>query len=199
MPYRSPQGDILRQSDILHNISTFVVTEIKDDQPRGELLKRTYSIVLTQDCDLEQDYKARFDGNVKEDKMLFGVLLCGVYPEASVKAGTHREGAQSYGSKEWKPLERGGEPRYQHLGYVPQAGLTLVADFKDFFIVPGDYLYSSLKDIANPTCRLAEINTPYREYIMQRFAWYIMRIGLPTQFHLLTKEKHHSPNLDPTT
>lgn len=185
MPYRDPQGHVLRQSDILRDISTFVVKEIQDDVPHGELLKREYSIVLTQDCDLEQDYKARFDENVTEDKVLFGVLLCGAYPENLIKAGTHRTGAQVYGNKEWKPLTRGGEPRYQYLGYVPQAECVLVADFKDFFVVPGDYLYSSLTDTDNPARRLAEIDTPYREHIMQRFAWYVMRIGLPTQFHLL--------------
>ncbi len=191
MAYEDPEGVLLRQSDLLENISTFVVHGISDNdgntQIDGLLFKRTYSLVLTQDCDLEQDFAARFGSEVAEDKKLFGMILCGVYPEDLIKAGAHKPKAQKFSSKEWKVVARNGVPRYQYLGYVPHAEQKLVADFKDYFVVPGDFLYQALQNEENEAHRLASIQTPYREYIMQRFAGYLMRIGLPTQFHHLSE------------
>ena len=187
MAYQNPTGTALRQGDILRDVKVFAATKYDDDErPVGELRTYLYSIVMTQDCDLEQDFKARFPEEKSEespDKLLLGILLCGVYDENALKAGMHRERAKKFSGKEWKPVTQNNDPRYQFLGYVPQLNKTVVADFKDFFLVPCELLYNEMQE--RKIARLAQMETPYKEHTLQRFAWYLMRIGLPLPFHQL--------------
>jgi hypothetical protein len=156
-----------------------------DEGPFGEIRSFTHSLVLTQDCDLEQDHAARFpaDGEASnsQDKLLLGLILCGVYAADAVRAGTYRNGANAISRKEWTMVEQNRSPRYQYLGYVKQAESKLVADFKDFFLVPTAYLYSRIA--SRKTKRLATMCTPYPQHAQQRFAWYLMRVGLPLDLH----------------
>jgi hypothetical protein len=189
----SPQGLALRQGDILGNVKAFSIKGFNNHgEPFGDLVTHRYTIVVTQDCDLEQDHGARFpkDGeDVFPDKLLFGVLLCGVYNEDDVKAGIHRPQAMKFGRREWKPVEHNKEPRYQYLGSVPSTNCKLVADFKDFMMVPCTFLYDELH--AGNVQRVAEMNTPYKEHLLQRFAGYLMRVGLPIDFHRLSAAPPH--------
>ena len=184
MAYRPPTGLAFKQGDILAGVRTFSLVSLDDeDRPTGELRRFSHSVIVTQDCDLEQDYSARFpDGEreVSPDKQLFGVTLCGAYPKDTLKAGKHRDQAKQFGSKEWKPVAQNKEPRYQYLGNIPGLGEPLVADFKDYFMVPCSFLYDELW--AQRVLRLVEMESPYKEHLLQRFAWYLMRVGLPTDF-----------------
>lgn len=186
MPYSAPNGQRLRQGDILGEVRAFELTAFVDGQPTGPLREYSHAIVVTQDCDLEQDYDTRFS-RVKRsntgDKLLFSVILCGVYEEDAAKAGRHREGAATYSRVEWKQIVQNKQPRYQFLGYVPEVGKKLVADFKDFFFVPCSYLYDSIA--TGSTRRLSSMKEPWRDQVLQRFAFFLMRIGLPTDFHEL--------------
>lgn len=189
MAYRDPAGNGLRQSDLLAGVTAFALSKLDDpERPEGTLLSYRYSVVVTQDCDLEQDYKVRFpegeEPSVSTDKMLFGVLLCGAYDAEKVRAGSHREQAQKFNAKEWKAVERNQDPRYEFIGAVPGEGLSLVVDFKDYFMVPCRLLYAQLA--AGSVKRVKEMDSPYREHVLQRFAWYLMRVGLPVDFHRLT-------------
>ncbi|MFH0899103.1 MAG: hypothetical protein V2A73_00595 [Pseudomonadota bacterium] len=184
MAYLAPSGRALRQGDLLGGVRVFLPTTFGiDDQPTGMVREFSYSVIVTQDCDLEQDFKARFSESVSPDKLLFGVLLCGVYEEDKVRTGTHRPEAQKFSSREFKSVEQNQDPRYEYLGFVPNVGKKLVADFKDFFMTSCDFLYSEVD--GNTVIRLAEMETPYREHVQQRFAWYLMRVGLPVDFHRL--------------
>lgn len=195
MAYSAPSSRGLRQADILQNVETFQLSEMDGETPKGRVLTYEYSLVLTQDCDLEQDYATRFppDGEEgSEDKLLFGIILCGAYTREKIKGGTHRNGAVRLGSREWKLVASNREPRYQYLGYVPQAGAELVADFKDFFVVSGEYVYQCLED--GKATRLAEMADPYRQHALQRFATYLMRVGLPVNFQQLPGPPDDSGN-----
>lgn len=186
MAFRIPEGRALRQGDLISNARAFEIRSMDGDKPAG--IVRTYglSVIVTQDCDLEQDYKARFPTSgtdTNPDKLLFGILLCGVHEEATLKAGMHRPNAQKFGSKEWRPVEQNQSPRYQYFGWVPPLGKQLVADFKDSFMVPCDFLYAELD--AHSAQRAVQMDSPYKEHLLQRFAWYLMRVGLPIDFHML--------------
>lgn len=188
MAYATPSGIALRQGDVVASIRTFALADLTNPlQPQGKIREYGFTLVVTQDCDLDQDYKARFQTDqgvtVSPDKLLFGVLACGAYPEDTLKAGTHRAQAKRFSREEWKAVKQNRDPRYQFLGYVPTADAVLVADFKDFFMVPCDFLYRELQSQA--IRRIAEMDTPYREHTMQRFCWYMMRVGLPTDFEYL--------------
>ncbi|HEV8201520.1 MAG TPA: hypothetical protein VGS03_16010 [Candidatus Polarisedimenticolia bacterium] len=168
------------------NVRAFELSRFEEDVPVGTVVPYETAIVVSQDCDLEQDHVARFPAEgvvTNQDKLLFGIALCGTYDEALVKAGAHREGAAQLASKEWKPVVKNMMPRFQYLGFIPQIGKTLVADFKDLFFVPADYLYRSIAD--GDVQRLASLREPYREHVLQRFVNYVGRVGLPKDFEFL--------------
>ena len=192
MAYHQPSGHALRQGDILANVRVFKMRSLEAaDAPAGVLQTYGYSIVVTQDCDLDQDHCARFPAegtSQSPDKQLFGVLMCGVYPENTLMAGKHRERAKTFSrNKEWKPVTQNQDPRYQYLGFVPAARQVLVADFKDYFLVPCDFLYEEMDQ--GRVARLSEMKSPYKEHVLQRFAWYLMRVGLPVDFAMLPAEQ----------
>ena len=152
-----------------------------DGNPEGTLRTYNYAVVLSQDCDLEQDYNARQESDQENlDKHLFGILLCGVYEEDEVRAGIYRNGAARLGSKEWKFVQQNTSPRYQYLGYVPGPDCKLVVDFKDYFFVPVTYLYEQINRGA--TRRIASMDSPWKDHLLQRFGFYMIRVGLPMDF-----------------
>lgn len=186
MAYSLPVGEALQQSDILANVRTFELSGFNGNVPMGIVHDFGYAVVVTQACDLEQDFKARFPpssgSTVSQDKLLFSIMLCGAYRADAVKAGLHRQGAVKISSKIWSVIERNGEPRYQYLGHVPMLGESLIADFKDYFFVSCDYLYDQIRARPRHTRRVASMEAPYREQVLQRFTNYIGRVGLPHDF-----------------
>ena len=189
MAFSEPKGEALRQGDLIGSLRAYEVTRLEGEpaKPSGLLHTYQHAIVLTQDCDLEQDFGARFSEAVREDKLLQAVVLCGVHEYELVRAGTYRPGASRIRSDAAKIVRQNREPRYQYLGFVPQVGKCLVVDFKDFFALPCRLLYDELKSEGAPACRLASINSPYKEHIAQRYAWYSSRIGLPKNFDELVE------------
>src|SRR5262245_52820500 len=108
MAYQASQGAAFRQGDILTGVRTFSLRAFDaNGNPTGNLLYPPYSVIVSQDCDLEQDYKARFPqagAAASADKLLFGVLLCGAHEQDSVRAGQHRPQAKAFGKREWNPV-----------------------------------------------------------------------------------------------
>ena len=187
--YSSPCSGSIRQSDIIGPVQVF---EFKTAAPSAsvpaidlDLKEYQYAAILSQDCDLEQDCKTREANDPeKQDKLLSNIILCGVYKESVVMGGEHRAGAKKFSkSKEWKQVEQNKDPRYQYLGYVPGPNCILVADFKDYFFVPVKYLYEQINQ--GKILRMASMNSPWRDHLLQRFGFYMTRIGLPKDFNAL--------------
>lgn len=156
-----------------------------DGVPTGTVREYSYAIILSQDCDLEQDYDVRHRGDESNiDKKLFGTLLCGVHEEDEIRECGYRGRAARLGSSDWKPIRQNMSPRYQYLGYVPSPNCTLVVDFKDYFFLPLEYLYEKITQ--EKVTRWASMEAPWRDHLLQRFGFYMTRIGLPTNFHDLT-------------
>lgn len=187
MAYQEPSGSRLEQGEVLADVRSFSLREIReDDIPVGDMRTFSYAVIVTQDCDLEQDHTARFPQggrDVAPDKLLFGVTLCGAYEDKLVKAGLHRGQAKKFGRSEWKAVIKNQDPRYQFLGFVPGAGKILVVDFKDYFMAPCGFLYNEVN--SKNVSRVAQMDSPYKEHLLQRFAWYLMRVGLPVDFEYL--------------
>ena len=157
-----------------------------DGTPSGTLRQYNYSVILSQDCDLEQDYNARQqEDQTRIDKQLFGTLLCGVYEEDELRSGEYREGAVKLGQKEWKFVQQNMSPRYQYLGYVRGPNCPLVIDFKDYFFVPVTYLYEKIDQ--EEVSRMTSMDSPWRDHLLQRFGFYMTRIGLPVDFNTLAQ------------
>lgn len=173
----------MQQGDILGPLQAFELTTLTDGVPSGTLRQYNYAVVLSQDCDLEQDYNSRQETQENLDKHLFGVLLCGAYEADEVRGGQYRPGATQLGGKEWKAVHQNTSPRYQYLGYVPGPNCILVADFKDYFFVPVTYLYEQINQ--GQIVRMVSMDSPWRDHLLQRFGFYMIRIGLPKDFNAL--------------
>lgn len=136
-------------------------------------------IVLTQDCDLEQDSRNRT--KITQNTKLLSVLVAPLYNSEHVFLGQHLSDLgltmepiqknRSTGST----LMQNERPRYHYIefpSHIPLVAST--ADFKHYFSVHVSYLESIRK--TNFVCRLSDL---FREDLSQRFAAYLARIGLP--------------------
>lgn len=167
------QGDILR--NVVH------IESVAHQGDYIEVTKTTFprAIVLTQDCDLEQDFKKRILHPPKPT--LVSVLVAPLYVAEHVFVGEHLalldmpmpkiEKASSPG----KMLMQNETPRYYYLAFSKASRLPpLIIDFKHYFSVSVDYLRTLKPE--NFECRVNEL---FRESISLRFANYLSRIGLP--------------------
>lgn len=171
------QGDILRD---------FVYVEwAYEESGKIKISDREipYLVVLTQDCDLEQDFtnhnSSSHDG-LNHDKYLQSILVCPAYLAEDLKAGNHLSEMnmkmEQINSERWSQLKKNQTSRYHFLkGQTEHQVPELVIDFKHYYTIPRPILYSKLKD-----SYLATLNSLFRESLSQRFAYYLSRIGLPT-------------------
>ncbi|WP_145956493.1 hypothetical protein [Burkholderia pseudomallei] len=174
---RFRQGDVLRD----------VVIVTWAEEVNGELSITTeqmpYCVVLTQECDLEQDYTNRNDPErygKSRDKVLPSILLCPAYPAAQLKDGSHLQAQdapmQKMGRDDWRRVIQNNNYRYHYLPenadrQVPE----LVLDFKRYLTVPREVAY-------RPEFKgawLVSLGDLFREHLSSRFAHYLSRIGLP--------------------
>lgn len=166
----------LRQSEIITNLVQFTF-----HPPTGEAIEtlQPYAIVLSQDCDLLWDYQARKAGKSRD---LNGVLVYELEPEDIIRA-------KLPGSDILRRIRRHSEERYHLLEAVPkeldllQQGIpSLIIDFRRCYTLPADEVYRQCalggESGATRRCRL---ETPYREHLQCRAAFYLQRVALPDE------------------
>ena len=137
-------------------------------------------IVLTQDCDLQQDSNNR--GKATNNTKLLSVLVAPLYNAEHVFQGEHladigvKMEPITKGKTPGKTLMQNERPRYHYIDFPENIPLVAsVADFKHYFYVHVSYLEKIRR--TNFVCRLSDL---FREDVSQRFAAYLGRIGLPT-------------------
>jgi len=136
-------------------------------------------IVVSQDCDLLQDYKRRQEG---EEGTLPNVLFCDVYTAETLR--TKVEQHDQLGRKDWKKrIAQNQHERFHYLQKLEPAqdlqgqGLTAIAlDFKIYFTLPTDELYARL---GHGVLRRSILTTPYVEHLAHRFFKFQSRVALP--------------------
>ena len=188
--FRSPTSAPLRTGEILSGVIQHrrSFKSLGLENPVIEEIKHPYSVVVTQDCDLEQDYFAREkakntekaeDKRKLENKQIPNVLL--------VQATTVEELIASLprGGDILKRVIQNKDERYHALEKVPASadaqgnGLpALGIDFKRYFTVPTEELYAQL---SSGTTRRTHLNSPYLEHFARRFADFLSRVGLPKE------------------
>lgn len=155
------------QGDIIQNINF----SLNNDGEGGSL---EFSIIMNQDCDMDEDHKAR--KTKKYDKYLPYILLCPAYKSSELCSGTHINGWTMNNMLSKSELENNDKLKRYHLlkadteNSIPE----LVVDFKHFFTLPTDFLYKNYKKNY-----IATINELFRESLSQRFSYFLSRIGLP--------------------
>jgi hypothetical protein len=137
-------------------------------------------IVLTQDCDLAQDYTFRSEKKKTQDKYLLSSLVAPIYNLEHLLKGEHLKELKLnmlfFESKtQITNLKNNEIPRFHCLEFPSDIPIvTSVIDFKHYFTANILYLSSIKKE--NFICKVSEL---YREDISQRFASFLSRIGLP--------------------
>lgn len=147
-------------------------------------------VVLTQDCDLEQDARSRGRRigtspdrarQSNNDKWLFSVLVAPLYNAEHVFQGLHLSDLGltmapiNRKRTEGHTLMQNERPRYHYLDFPADVAIVpSIVDFKHYFSSSLRYLEKMRP--TNFKCRLSEL---YREDLSQRFAGYLARIGLP--------------------
>jgi hypothetical protein len=182
----SQLGGPLRQCEIVANVAEHIASLSGEDPSNvvGLAVKlHPLVIVLTQDCDLNQDFVARGSADSKAAHLLHNILLCDLYYADDVKA----DRGVIAGSDIWKRVFQNKDERFQYLREIlPRddfiaTGLSpLVADFKRIFTLPTESLYVQLNGQAK---RRACINSPYLEHVSARHSHFLSRIALPLDHH----------------
>ena len=178
------KSDRVRQGDIYKEVTFY--ESFKESNGEFELLayEFPYVLILTQDCDLEQNKSNRLknskdtNGLIELDKHLISVIVAPLYNAEHLFSGEHLDligiKSQKYNSELKKPIKTNQNPRYHFIEFGDEVVLPdSVIDFKHYFTVSLESLESNQ---ANFICGISPI---YRELISQRFSNYLSRIGLP--------------------
>lgn len=170
----------LRQCEILSGVTLYHVKadSLTAEELVFEALTLPLVMVVSQDCDLDWDWKNRFGEPRNANKALPSVLLLRV-DEAQPRydeGGAVRSG--------WKQIQQNKNDRYQFFQQVrpdddvQRQGLPeLLVDFKSYYAVPTDVLYASLR--AQQTRRRCALTAPYLQHLAQRFGAFQGRVALP--------------------
>ena len=171
----------LRQGDILRDVEWIECVE--ETAGIVEVLKVIFplAIVLTQDCDLNGDYRVRTQKASSDDKRLISALLAPIYNVEHVYQGMHLSELEikmepvPKGRTAGTYLRSNQRPRYHYLEFADDIPIVpSVIDFKHYFSATVSYLMSIKLEAF--VCSIASL---FREEISHRFAAYLARVGLP--------------------
>jgi hypothetical protein len=174
-------GERIRQGDIFRDVQLIDQVSEKEGVLEVSGITFPFVIVLTQDCDLEQDGRSyiRHVSEVSQYELLMSVLVAPLYNAEHVRTGTHLDELQivrgQINSDRWRTLKTNQMARYHYIEFPQSAKVVpLVIDFKHYFSVNLEYLRRLSQDQHITT--VAEL---FRERISQRFANFLARIALP--------------------
>ncbi len=184
---RSTVEDSLRQGEILSGVISYGIAYGDRGEPDGLApIRHPYCLIMSQDCDLDQDCRAFARGSRKH-ALLDVVLLCPMESETVIQDGA------GLGTGElWKQALQNKNERYSLIrsvsASVDQIGSgipRLMIDFKKYFTIPTEELYRQLQpSTAGGAQRRCYLRSPYREHIQHRFVNYLARVEVPVAHHV---------------
>lgn len=168
-----------RQGEIISGLVQYEFDPTVGPHGRARALTHQYSIVASQDCDLLRYHEAR---DAQPDGILNGILI--YEAERGDDARVRMREELHYGAKDWKRVRLNKDERYHLLAEAPAEldlageGLpSLILDFRRFFTIPPKEIYRQCTlGSAKRRCRL---NSPYREHLQARLAYYLQRVAIP--------------------
>ena len=178
----------LRQGEILTGVIQYIPVINQLSKQSQELsfnpIIHPYSIVITQDCDLDWDYRARKSPEDQSTKLLNSVLLCEIATAQEVRG---IEDKQVMNRKEWDLVTSHRHERYYFFEKIPsecegeREGLPeLTADFKMVFGIDAATLYRQIK--TGIVKRRTILISPYSEHFSRRYHSFHNRVGLPSRY-----------------
>jgi hypothetical protein len=190
--YTPSQDGPLRQGEILTDLRR-VVPEPGSayGQLKADIIEHRFALVLSQDCDLEQDFSARSQASNAESEHQFAererrrlscVLFCDAIPIDELRGRINDKRVFDFASKnknERYQFLRQLEPTEDAQGKGIPGGLGL--DFKRYFTLAVEDVYAQISLLKN---RRAVLRTPYAEHLSVRFFEYQFRIALAKEHHV---------------
>jgi hypothetical protein len=182
----------LYQGALVENVVEWTIgyEEANHNAPYAALaVRHPLAIIMSQDCDLEGDFRQR-QTNEWAESDLPSILLCPGFAAEKLRLDL---GSQKINSARWNTIRTNKDDRYAYLAEVSQtsdsAGKghpSILLDLTSCFTVRTSELYRQVRlGQAKPRCRL---ETPWREHLQLRFANYLARIGLPRD-HFVPESK----------
>ncbi len=173
----------LRQGEIVTNLVQVRLSSSRLDAVgtlQADEVHHPFALVVSQDCDLDWDYKARQQENpeaVPQNKLLPNVLFC------ETTTAENLRDRKNINSGIWKTIKTNDNERYHFLQRVLseedalREGMPeLALDFKRYFTIPAEEVYYRLTSEAGRRCRLV---SPYVEHLSTRFFNFQARVALP--------------------
>lgn len=178
----------LRQGEILTGVVQYnpVASELslESEEMSFEPIIHPYAIVITQDCDLDWDHRARQSGDAQLSKLLNSVILCEIATAREVRDIADKN---VMNSGEWNLVKSQRHERFYFFEKIPveceleQVGLPeLTADFKKIFGINAAILYRQME--IGITKRRAILSSPYLEHFSRRYNSFHGRVALPSQY-----------------
>ena len=156
----------LRQGEVLSDIAHRTIDPdvfLQTGKYEIVVVRHRFAVVLSQDCDLEQDFAARSDG-ARPNNFLASVLLCAAYDASELAA----EGPKKLDRDLARRAKKNQDPRYHCIPNVEVdcdkegCGLpALVLDFKTYFTIPPNEIYLQLRGDGRRRSRLVELDCNY--------------------------------------
>jgi len=171
----------LKQGEIINNLVELKLQIPKETtieaigEPKFDPIGHPYVIVVSQGCDLEQDYKARL-GAVADDKLLTHVLVCALFTQDELR------NRNKIKSDLWKRVRQNQDERYHYLIEAPIKDAEnnlpeLIADFKTNFSLPTEFVYWLIS--TKQVTREGALCSPYLEDFMHRLYSFLGRVATP--------------------
>ena len=171
----------IRQGDILRDVQYLSEASLAGGISQTDGAAFPLVIVLTQDCDLSQDFMCRHDKKRSQDKALISALVAPLYNAEHFYAGMHLSGRGirsepiNKSKTQGTFLRNNQNPRFHYLEFPDDIELVAhVIDFKHYFSVSLARL-----EPARPSGYVCTLSQLYREDVSQRFASFLSRIALP--------------------
>jgi hypothetical protein len=136
----------------------------------------TYSVlVLSQYCDLEQDFRYRLEG---KNSVLPSILLGQLFNYQDIYDQIKSD------RRLLDRILKNDHDRYQYLSSVRESEDNLdigfpamVMDSRKYYTLPTEFVYDQVKN--GIFIKRTRLNTPYLENVVLRFSRYLSRISLP--------------------
>ena len=182
--YKNEEKQIC-QCDIFRNIEYIERAEEHEEFIAISKIVFPNVIILTQACDLQQDFWARISNKdrdeKKHDKYLISVLVAPLYNFEDFRNGEHLLQLKRKMVIQGKikgttcsNIMKNENKRYHYLKFDNDQIADSVIDFKHYFTVDVLYLYNLYEK-----SYVCSMECLYRELVLQRFANFLSRIGLP--------------------
>lgn len=172
-PNRIEQGDLLKDVEV-----SLLINEENDKYQSLDICFH-HMLVLSQDCDLEQFFNAQEKDKKHLNQYLHNVILLPCFYRDEIENGTCADFIdivqEPLSKKQIDKIKKDEFLRYQYVRENNTLAIPeLFIDFKAYYTLPPNYLFSKYNDLY-----IATINALFRERITQRYSNYISRIGLP--------------------